>query len=393
MPNRLILSMIKTVTKFVSFFAICFVSYVLFFCFPLLSEAMVTGYCSNCHTMHNSQGGRPTAKEYSSTSAGLVQDSTPNQALLISNCIGCHFNNGSATVDNYGTPIVLNHNNPSQPLAGGNFYYVGDGLGAEYNKGHNVRGISSQETSPMDTPPGFKPNVTLPNSGTGPGSWTQQLTCAGTFGCHGNRTITDEIRSIFGGHHSNINTDISSPANHVYDSYRFLLGIKGAEDNDWEQVTASDNHNGYQGDSVYGSVHTISYFCGECHGNYHAHTNLGGTATVGNSTPWVRHPSDFAFSGARGGNYASSEYAQYNTPNTNIYSTEAPVAETNPTTNNPTVGPASIVMCLSCHRAHASPYFKMVRWDYRGWPATGVTGCDPGTGKHGCCNVCHTSKN
>lgn len=377
--------MIKIVTKFVSLFAICSLFYALFFCFPLLSEAKVGGDCSNCHTMHNSQGGQPIAKEYSSTSRGLVQDSTPNPALLINNCIGCHFNNGSSTIDNYRTPIVLNRNNPFNfnPLAGGNFYYVADGLGAEYNKGHNVRGISAQDP-PMNTPPGFKTNVTLPNGGIGPGSWTQQLTCAGTFGCHGNRTITDEIRSIYGGHHGNINIDNSSQANHIYDSYRFLLGIKGAEDNDWEKDTKIDNHNGYQGDSVYGSVNTISYFCGECHGNYHAHTNLGGTANVGDSTPWFRHPVDFAFSGVRDGNYTGSEYAQYNTPNINKYNTLAPVAEVYPSTNKSTVGSGSIVMCLSCHRAHASPYFKMMRWKYE---SSNLSDALSG------CSVCHSSKN
>jgi hypothetical protein len=43
-------------------------------------------------------------------------------------------------------------------------------------------------------------------------------------------------------------------------------------------------------------------------------------------------------------------------------------------------------MCLSCHRAHASSNFKMMRWDYKGWPAC-LPGCTNG------CNVCHTTKN
>ncbi|NOZ26181.1 MAG: cytochrome c3 family protein, partial [Nitrospirae bacterium] len=42
------------------------------------------------------------------------------------------------------------------------------------------------------------------------------------------------------------------------------------------------------------------------------------------------------------------------------------------------------VICLSCHRAHGSPYFKMLRWDYRSTTlATALSGC----------NACHTSKN
>lgn len=366
-------------------YALWFVLFVLCSLFYALSlHAKVTGDCNNCHTMHNSQCGQPMAKEYSSTSKGLVQDSTPNPVLLINDCIGCHFNTGASTTDKLGTPIVLNANRPTKPLAGDNFYYVADGLGATYNNGHNVRGISTQESSPMNTPPGFKPNVTLPNGGTGPGSWTQQLTCAGTYGCHGDRSKTDEIRAIYGGHHGNINIDLTSSANAVFNSYRFLFGIKGAEDGDWEWTTSSTDHNGYQGDSVYGSVNTISYFCGECHGNYHANNNLGGTINVGDSTPWLRHPTDFAFSRVRDGNYAGSEYAQYNTPNTNVYSTLAPVAETNPSISNKTVGSGSIVMCLSCHRAHASPHFKMMRWDYKNANlSTALEGC----------NVCHTSKN
>ncbi|RLA81698.1 MAG: hypothetical protein DRG33_00080, partial [Deltaproteobacteria bacterium] len=40
------------------------------------------------------------------------------------------------------------------------------------------------------------------------------------------------------------------------------------------------------------------------------------------------------------------------------------------------------VQCLSCHRAHGSPYPDMLRWDYRNWPGGGMNGCA----------VCHTSK-
>jgi hypothetical protein len=64
----------------------------------------------------------------------------------------------------------------------------------------------------------------------------------------------------------------------------------------------------------------------------------------------------------------------------------APVARPDPdnVSNTVVVTPGTdIIMCLSCHRAHGSPYFKMLRWDYKGWPAGG--------GTNGC-NVCHTSK-
>jgi predicted CXXCH cytochrome family protein len=40
----------------------------------------------------------------------------------------------------------------------------------------------------------------------------------------------------------------------------------------------------------------------------------------------------------------------------------------------------SIVTCISCHRAHGTPYYKMVRWDYAGSAGGGF------------CANCHTSK-
>jgi len=371
----------KSKSSIYSLNAFCCLLYALcFLLFAMPSEAKVTGACSDCHTMHNSQRGQAMARDYSSTDAGLVEDASPNPALLISSCIGCHFDSGTTTIIANNTPVVLNAQDPgSSALAGGNFYYSSAGPGGAYDKGHNVKNISPQESSPMDAPPGFKAGVELPNGGTGPASWASQLTCAGTYGCHGNRGIADEVKSVFGAHHQNVDIDSSSDAYKVYNSYRFLYGIRGAEDIDWEKTASGIDHNGYQGDSLYGSTNTISYLCSECHGNYHANTNLGGSGSVGDSTPWLRHPADFAFNGVRGNNYAGSEYASYTT-----YNVIAPVAESSPTTSDSVVNSGSIVMCLSCHRAHASPYFKMLRWDYKaGSLGTALSGC----------MVCHTSKN
>jgi predicted CXXCH cytochrome family protein len=40
-------------------------------------------------------------------------------------------------------------------------------------------------------------------------------------------------------------------------------------------------------------------------------------------------------------------------------------------------------MCLSCHGAHATDYYKILRWDYRSSVlSTAISGCI----------VCHTSK-
>jgi predicted CXXCH cytochrome family protein len=44
----------------------------------------------------------------------------------------------------------------------------------------------------------------------------------------------------------------------------------------------------------------------------------------------------------------------------------------------------AIVMCLSCHGAHATPYADILRWDY-----TEMVAGDDGSGG---CVTCHTQK-
>ena len=45
-----------------------------------------------------------------------------------------------------------------------------------------------------------------------------------------------------------------------------------------------------------------------------------------------------------------------------------------------------MVQCLSCHRAHSSPYADMLRWDYENKCTTNNTDDECG------CIVCHTNK-
>ena len=127
---------------------------------------------------------------------------------------------------------------------------------------------------------------------------------------------------------------------------------------------------------------TISYFCGECHAAFHPGPDLGGKDDAGQTyymAAWRRHPVDIGFNSVRGG-FADSEYEGYVR-----YSLEAPVAYYKPTGGEDTAGSGSVVMCLSCHRAHASPYPGILRWDYS--EMTAGRG-KPGTG----CFVCHTKK-
>jgi len=298
--------------------------------------------------------------------------------------MGCHGQDPSGAKKNLipvpngrGIPQVL-HNMINGDLAGGNFYYVADGYNPDYAKGHNVEGISSRELGRRDVPPGFMGSVIIPG-GISPVNWSQknQLTCSGTWGCHGNRNIADPLESIRGAHHED---DRVINGLTVGASYRFLYGVKGKEHRNWEYHATPNNHNGYKGDPNYSAMDTISYLCGQCHGQYHPNSNLGRFGRTGFQSfyGWHRHPVDVSFVTVTAG-FPGSEYENYKT-----YSLEAPVAYMNPIGTEITVDMNSVTMCLSCHRAHASPYRDMLRFDYSSMVNKG----DIRTG----CFTCHTQK-
>jgi len=337
---------------------------------PLHSIAKVIGPCVNCHTMHNSQAG-----------VSVVDAGGPIPCLLNSDCIGCHtgINDGNNT-----TPYVYHEMEPTygttgteaDTLAGGNFYWVG----MNDRKGHNVAEIDNLDSPLGNTPPGSVDGVSLVG---------EQLTCAGINGCHGDRTVDSPYKAMSGGHHNNDMT-VWKNGTTLTLSYRFLDGVKGLEDPDYEYHPTDQHHNKYYGedrtaetDSAEG---TVSSLCRQCHGDFHSGSGEIASGTFGAGV-WLRHPTDFDMAGAT----TSSEYSGYNggTGTGNQYSVVSPVA-TDDTTNtlNTTVTISSqagdaIVMCLSCHRAHGTPNDAILRWDYKGWPAGGYNGCV----------ICHTTKN
>jgi predicted CXXCH cytochrome family protein len=331
---------------------------------PPQASGAVKGRCKDCHDMHGSQGGELSG------------------ALTEGGCLGCHAMEPAGDVNivvtgETRTPQVIHHMEGGD-LAAGNFYYVSEDFSPHYENGHNVQGISLQEDPPMDIPPGFINGVQIPG-GTGPTFWPKekQLTCAGTWGCHGDRRIEDPFEAVYGAHHEDDSTIDGST---VGKSYRFLFGVTGVEHPDWEYLATQSSHNGYKGDGQHQSMETISYFCGQCHGLFHPNPFLGGTAALG-GTVWHRHPSDVSFADVHIG-FADSEYEEFV-----IYSLETPVAFAEPTGEETRVDQQSIIMCLSCHRAHASPFPDIMRWAYTESLAT------PGgsTSKKGCFS-CHRRK-
>ena len=327
-----------------------------------MPQAKVTGVCSNCHTMHNSQGGGAMAYDFSDSEHTFSTTATPKATLLIYSCVGCHTNVTNVdTIDANNKPFVFNPTvNPVDPLAGGNFYYVTQNQA----NGHNVVGIFADPDSNFS-------GDNIPGSATSYAG--NQVTCAGTKGCHGDRGASDQLDAMKGAHHTNDAGGITAAS--IGLSYRFLDGILGTEDDDWEQNDGNTTHNEYKGAVGFTDTSTISSVCGQCHGDFHS---SGG---VGSNSPWLRHPTDIVLPST-----SSKEYQYYNggaggTAAT-AYSMLAPLARPDLAniTDTSKINPGTdIVMCLSCHRAHGSPNYKMIRWNNK----ENMTGCV----------VCHTSKN
>jgi len=357
----------------------------------------ITGQCSNCHTMHNSQNGLGEVQTYSNGTIS-TGGTTPQDYLLKASCIACHAGSTGET-NSFGAPIVLHTTIPTgqgaaETLAGGDFYWVADGLGNNDATGHNVSGIAGQDGSitPANTPPGFDSSATSGFAFGQVGStWSSnQLSCDGAYGCHGMHNST----GITGAHHGNtgLTSNQCNVADTVGNSYRFLGGIKGLENAHWNWGETASTHNEYYGanspdnrnlsSTTYFDKATISFSCAECHGYFHSRID---SSTTG-GTPWRRHPTDISLPN-------KTEYASYNPDNSNLYSVEAPIARpTVRATSTSTVvpggvgGTGAIVMCLSCHRAHGSPIADILRWDYTTMQA-GTGTSDTG------CFTCHTTKN
>lgn len=360
------------------------------------SFSVVHGPCVNCHTMHNSQAGAPMNWDGSST---------PNETLLRGGCIGCHGRGTNNNIEFDGTTPQVLHTNAID-LAGGNFAYItgaksqdSSDLGATKDTvGHNVIDLGDgfkEDTIPQNAN-SYPPGDEFGNYGNG--LTRDTFTCAGKFGCHGDRTTEGSFAAIRGSHHVNdsvlkfgtINEGAQGGTTGL--SYRFLKGVKGGEDSDWQATVAANDHNEYKGAINRGSEGTISTpaggtisgLCAECHGNFHG----TGSGDIGTGSPWLRHPTDIVLP-----NDASKEYQYYNGCAGGgakcTYSIDAPVARaTIPNSVSSELTPGnddSIVMCLSCHKVHASANADILRWNYEDINAGGGS-------ENARCFICHTTK-
>jgi hypothetical protein len=295
------------------------------------AAAAVSGSCVNCHTMHNSQDGTiPTGGSAS-----------PQGHLTLNTCFGCHSTAVAITA-----PKVDGTYAAGTDRAGGTFsstectadsmlHNVGIG-------GTAVNSVTGLETT-LTTVPG------VVGAGMNLGAGTNvpaDLTCAGENGCHGDTSdgMTND-GGIRGFHHGSklgwrylriagIASDLASGQ------------VLGESSTDWELGGATaTNHNVYSADPAQG----ISKLCANCHGVFHGDNT---DTDIYASGAWIRHPTLAAIPAA----WTPTVDYENNPFSFADLASAAPDAAYTKT--------GAAVSCLSCHRAHGSPYADILRFDY-----------------------------
>lgn len=279
--------------------------------------------CSGCHTMHNSQDGAPIDATTATPNGNpyLLVDDSPSDV-----CIGCH-DHLDRTYPIGGDPMT-----PPAQRAGGNFIFldednINDGHNGYQNPitgdaaGHNLyapaHGLSTDQT------------LTLSPGGSFPAS---QMGCTSCHDPHG----TSDFRFLYGAGRI-VQAGVATFTNPAPTAVGVSIFAP----------VSNTYHTAYQDG--------MSGWCGNCHGDFHNEANGA-----------LIHPSGSNLSAS-----IATAYGLYNgtgelpgDPATSYL--EAVPFEDAAMTNFATSGPtaASNVMCLTCHRAHASSAPDAGRWDF-----------------------------
>jgi len=281
-----------------------------------VSNATLTGVCSTCHTMHNSQDG--TAMTYDVDGATLT--TTPRGYLLIGSCAYCHIE-----VSTDKTTAVGGWNVASSTAGFPSGYFSATDTNAHVTQETTEAGITAGDTYYATLTPGSDFSTGVQGS--------DDLTCAG---CH----------AASGSHHA-----VSSTV------YRMIAGVTGLK----ADLSASDmestvNHNVVEAAGM-------NTFCASCHDVFH------GTANTGSASPFVRHPTGNAVTNDTTGVTVSYTNNPFGFSSVGSLSTATAYTSTN-----------AQVMCISCHRAHGSGNPDNLRFSYSTQNAgtgtgTGCQGC------------------
>lgn len=280
--------------------------------------------CSQCHTMHGTQGGQSMVYGGAATTYNALL----RASSIVQLCRTCHENN-SLGMSNPTPPDIWN-NTLGYTASAGDFAH--GGIENEINR-HSV-GSSNQ------TPPGSNPLITIP-----------YFSCINCHDQHGNNNYRN-LKKRPGNASSDINVSYRrdgagtcsdgtvSPCDVDYVTGTGLGTTTNLYKYNRDNVSfikAASNSNG------------IAPFCGGCHTDFHG---AGGVASIGGAvggdtgfSPWLRHP-------VRDVNINQGE-ADKHADRNNWASLSTRTRVINPDVTAPTSSVADEQpFCLSCHYAH-----------------------------------------
>ncbi|MBU1320315.1 MAG: hypothetical protein KKG33_11960 [candidate division Zixibacteria bacterium] len=279
-------------------------------------------HCNGCHTMHNSEDGALVDPDSPSGNAWLLKDETPSDV-----CLSCHATGGRGVFA--ADPLA-----PPDTRGGGNFVFLlednlNDGHGGGTSPisgdaaGHNINAPSKlvgADGTLLSSPGGAFPS--------------SSLGCSSCHDPHGNTNF----RLLYG---------IGTIQDGLFTFNNAAPTATGISLSGSAAPESNANHTAYQGG--------MSAWCGNCHGDFHDGAGL------------LEHPSGEALGGTistRYGVYNGTEDIGGGTPATS-YLAAVPFEDAAMTTTS-TAGPSasSEVMCLTCHRAHATSAPNAGRWDF-----------------------------
>ncbi len=284
-------------------------------------------YCAGCHTMHNSQNGQLVDPTSATGHAYLLKYGNSSDT-----CLNCHANYGQFYSGAGFGP-------------GGDFYWL--------TKTYTWSSHGTTKTSPGSS---HGHNIISPAKGltadatltTAPGGdfLASRLSCTSCHDPHGN----ESFRILYG-----------TAVGPIYDGTRY--------DFNYEQPLAKGNSRKTYvggGGNETNAQHTVykdgmSEWCANCHVNFHS-----------DETNNFVHPEEDM------GSTIAANYNAYVSTDDTVTGTQAtaywglaPFEAVNvdlatvSTTSN-TEGPTGVdkVMCVTCHRAHASAFDDIGRWDF-----------------------------
>ena len=361
--------------------------------------------CDGCHVMHNAAGG--VAKS-TNDHAGEPAWSNHTNAYLLqgsdqsSTCLICH---GSPTAKVSGSQanqfVVADLSGgatPSYRSPGGDFGWLTVSFAAAPNgaasdgaaHGHNVQAKDFGWATDIRFSKGIAPGGTFTITG---GSDLASFACSSCHDPHGRYRMQlggtmnggVQFAGPFTGSPATIPIGVSGSygdmpqANYAVGSYRLLAGKSYAPaskngfpfPNDPPTAVAPRDYNRSETASEtrvqYGTG--MSEWCKNCHSEIHSEGYVSGFGGQ-------RHPA------AKDAYLKPTQYNIYNSyvssgvyqAGATLYTSLVPFEQgATPTLTAlqtaansgaaPTAGGTSAVMCLSCHRAHASAFDSMVRWD------------------------------